>query len=65
MQLGTLGIISKSQRERLIMPNIRVCGPVIWNSLLNETKKNIVSQHFFKRKIKEKILEFQEELSLF
>ena len=41
-------------------------GPVIWNSFLNETeKKNILSQHSFKRKIKEKIFEFEEELSFF
>ena len=31
---------------------IHTRGPVIWNSFLNETKKNILSQHFFKRKIK-------------
>ena len=34
--------------------------PVIWNSFLNETEKNILSQHFFKRKIKEKVFEFEE-----
>ena len=46
MQLGTPDIISKSQRERPIMPNIAF-------------------QHFFKRKIKKKIFEFEEELSFF
>ena len=69
MQLVTPGIISKSQKERLIMPNIAYCihagGPVIWNSFLNETEKNILSQHFFKHKIKEKIFEFEEELNFF
>ena len=40
-------------------------GPVIWNSFLNETEKSILSQHFFKRKIKEKIFKFEEELSFF
>ena len=30
-------------------------GPVIWNSFLNETAKNILSQHFFKLIIKGKI----------
>ena len=44
---------------------IHARGPVIWNSFLNETEKNILSQHFFKRKIKEKIFEFEEELSYF
>ena len=28
-------------------------GQVIWSSFLNETEKNILSQHFFKSKIKE------------
>ena len=44
---------------------IHARGPVIWNSFLNETEKNILSQHFFKRKIKGKIFEFEEELSSF
>ena len=44
---------------------IHARDPVIWNSFLNETGKNILSQHFFKRKIKEKIFEFEEELSFF
>ena len=44
---------------------IHARGPVIWNNFLNETVKNILSQHFFKRKIKEKIFEFEEELSFF
>ena len=38
---------------------------VIWISFLNETEKNVVSQHFFKRKITEKIFQFEEKLSLF
>ena len=45
---------------------LHACGPVIWNNSLNGTeKKNILSQHFFKRKIKKKIFEFEEELSIF
>ena len=44
---------------------IHAPGPVIWNSFLNKTEKNILSQHFFKNKIKEKIFEFKEELSFF
>ena len=40
-------------------------GPVIWSSFLNETEKNILLQHFFKRKIKGKIFEFEEEISFF
>ena len=33
---------------------LHVCGPVIWNSFLNETEEeNILSQHIFKRKFKE------------
>ena len=44
---------------------IHARGPVIWNRFLNEIEKNILSQHFFKRKIKEKIIEFEEELSFF
>ena len=42
MQLGTLEIISKSQRERLIIYTkycIQTRGSVIWNSFLNETEK--------------------------
>ena len=34
-------------------------------SFSNETEKNILLQHFFKCKIKEKIFEFEEELSFF
>ena len=45
---------------------IHARGSVIWNSFLNETeKKSILLQHFFKRKTKEKIFEFEEELSFF
>ena len=66
MQLGAPGIISKSQRETNYAKYcIHARGPVIWNSFLNETEKNILSQHFFRRKIKEKIFEFEEELSFF
>ena len=54
MQLGTPEIIiSKSQRERLIMSNITF-SLLIWKSFLKETEKNILSQHFFKCKIKKK-----------
>ena len=42
-----------------------VRGPVFWNRFLNETEKNMPSPHFLKRKIKEKIIEFEEELSFF
>ena len=68
MQLGTLEIISKSQRERLIIYTkycIQTRGSVIWNSFLNETEKERLSQHFFKCKIKEKIFESEGELSFF
>ena len=66
MKLGTPEIISKSQRETDYAKYwIHARGPVIWNSFLNETEKNILSQHFFKRKMKEKIFEFEEELSFF
>ena len=44
---------------------IHARGPVISNSFLNETEKNILSQHFSKGKIKEKISEFEKELSFF
>ena len=44
---------------------IHARGLAIWNSFLNEAEKNILSQHFFKYKIKEKIFEFEEELSFF
>ena len=40
-------------------------GPITRNSFLNETEKNILLQQFFKRKIKEKMFEFEEELSFF
>ena len=40
-------------------------SPVIWNNFLNETEKNILSQHLFKCKIREKIFESEEELSFF
>ena len=40
-------------------------GPVIWNRFLNKTQKNILSEHFFKRKTKEKTFEFEEKLSFF
>ena len=67
MQLGIPEIISKSQRETNYAKYcIHSRGPVTWNSFLNETeKKNIQSQHFFKRNIEEKIFEFEEELSFF
>ena len=68
MHLGTPEIISKSQREtNYAKYYIHASVSVIWNSFLNETakKKNILSQHFYKRKIKEKIFEFQEGLSFF
>ena len=42
---------------------IHTRGLVIWNSFLNETEKNILSQHFFKRNIKLKIFGFKEELN--
>ena len=42
---------------------IHARSPVIWNSFLNEIEKNILSQRFFKRKIKEKMFEFEQELS--
>ena len=44
---------------------IHARGPVIWNSFLNETEKNILTQDFIKLKIKENIFEFEEELSFF
>ena len=44
---------------------IHARDPVIWTSFLNETEKNVVFQHFFKRKITEKIFQFEEKLSLF
>ena len=44
---------------------IHARGLVIWNSFLNETEKNILSQHFFKRKIEEKVFKSEEELSFF
>ena len=60
MQLGNPRIISKSQRERLIMTNYCIHGAVRLFGTEN-LNKNILSQHFFKRKIKEKIFEFEEE----
>ena len=42
---------------------IHARGPVISNSFLSETERNIISQHFLKRKIKEKIFEIEDELS--
>ena len=67
MQLVTREIISKSQRETNYAKYfVHARGPIIWNSFLNETeKKNILSQHFFKRKIKGTIFEFEQELSFF
>ena len=44
---------------------IHAGGPVIWNTFLNETEKNILTQDFIKLKIKENIFEFEEELSFF
>ena len=44
MKLGTPEIISKSQRETDYAKYwIHARGPVIWNSFLNETEKNILS----------------------
>ena len=40
---------------------IHVRGTVIWNSFLN----SILCQHFFKHKIREKIFEFEKELTFF
>ena len=67
MQLVTREIISKSQRETNYAKYfIHARGPIIWNNFLNETeKKDILSQHFFKRKIKGTIFEFEQELSFF
>ena len=44
---------------------IHARGPVTWNRFLNETEQTRLSQHLFKRKIKENIFEFEEELSFF
>ena len=44
---------------------INTRGPIMWNSFLSETEKSILLQYFFKRKIKEMIFEFEEELSFF
>ena len=66
MQLSTLEITSKRQRETNYPKYYtHMRGPVIWNSFLNKTKKNILSEHFFKRKTKEKISEFEEKLNFF
>ena len=54
MQLGNPEIISKIQRERLIMPNIAFMQ-VIWlfgTAFQMKLKKKILLQHFFKRKIR-------------
>ena len=40
-------------------------GSVIWNSFFNETEKRTLNHDFFECKIKEKIFEFEEELSFF
>ena len=42
---------------------IKARGPIMCNSFLRVTKKNILPQQFFKFTIKEKIFEFEEELS--
>ena len=69
MELGTLEIISNSQRETNYSKYcIHAHGPVIWNIFLNKTEKIILSQRFFKCKIKnlkKNLREFEEELSLF
>ena len=73
MELGTPEIISNSQRETNYSKySIHAHGPVIWNIFLNKTEKIILSQHFFKCKIKnlkknlkKNLREFEEELSLF
>ena len=67
MHLGNPEIISKKQKERLIMPNITFMRAVrlFGTALKMKLKKNMPSQHFFKRKIKLKIFEFEEELSFF
>ena len=43
---------------------INARGPVTWYNFLNESE-NKLSPNYFKRKIKEKIFEFEEEISLF
>ena len=74
MQLLTPEIIWKSHRERerereresnYAKYCIHAHGPVIWNNFLNKTETNVLAQCFFKRKIKEKIFEFEEEVSFF
>ena len=40
---------------------IHARGPVIWNIFLN----NVLCQHFLKHKIREKIFEFEKELTFF
>ena len=37
-----------------------MCGPIIWNSFLNDIEKQLLSEYLFKRKIKEKIFEFED-----
>ena len=67
MQLGIPKKISKSQRERLIMPNIAFMCTVglAGTAFQMKLNKKILSHHFFQRKIKVKIFEFEEELSFF
>ena len=66
MQLGPPEIISKSQRETNYAKYcIPARSPVIWSNFLNKTEKNILLQHFFKRKIKGNIFKFEEKLSFF
>ena len=40
-------------------------GPSLWNNFLTENEKSYTSLNFFKNKIKEKILDFNNEVSFF
>ena len=40
-------------------------GPAIWNDLVGSTKKEIQSSSHFKNKIKSKLLNFENEVTLF
>ena len=44
---------------------IHARNPVIWTSILNETEKNRLCQHFLKRKIKEKIFNLKKNWASF
>ena len=45
--------------------HISICGPRLWNDLVNKEKKGIQSYSLFQKKIKSKLIEIENETDYF